>query len=198
MKYFFFFVLFIFSAPLSAQNEEVIEYLNASEFNGKVLLSWSIMQGNTCNGIQILHSTDSINFSQISSIEGICGSTQQSISYSFTDLSPEKNANNYYRLQLDGLGFSWIVSVEVIDLGMNTSIVRPNPLSKTSELLFDNEANFEVFISVYSSSGVLVNMQSTVSEQILLEKSKYTAGLYHYVLTSEESGVFGTGKFVVP
>ena len=198
MKYFFFFVLFIFSAPLSAQNEEVIEYLNASEFNGKVLLSWSIMQGNTCNGIQILHSTDSINFSQISSIEGICGSTQQSISYSFTDLSPEKNANNYYRLQLDGLGFSWIVSVEVIDLGMNTSIVRPNPLSKTSELLFDNEANFEVFISVYSSSGVLVNMQSTVSEQILLEKSKSTAGLYHYVLTSEESGVFGTGKFVVP
>jgi hypothetical protein len=198
MKYFFFFVLFIFSAPLSAQNEDVIEYLNASEFNGKVLLSWSIMQGNTCNGIQILHSTDSINFSQISSIEGICGSTQQSISYSFTDLSPEKNANNYYRLQLGGLGFSSIVSVEVIDLGMNTSIVRPNPLSKTSELLFDNEANFEVFISVYSSSGVLVNMQSTVSEQILLEKSKYTAGLYHYVLTSEESGVFGTGKFVVP
>ncbi|MDG1035791.1 MAG: T9SS type A sorting domain-containing protein [Crocinitomicaceae bacterium] len=198
MKYFFFFVLFIFSAPLSAQNEDVIEYLNASEFNGKVLLSWSIMQGNTCNGIQILHSTDSMNFSQISSIEGICGSTQQSISYSFTDLSPEKNANNYYRLQLGGLGFSWIVSVEVIDLGMNTSIVRPNPLSKTSELLFDNEANFEVFISVYSSSGVLVNMQSTVSEQILLEKSKYTAGLYHYVLTSEESGVFGTGKFVVP
>ena len=198
MKYFFFFVLFIFSAPLSAQNEDVIEYLNASEFNGKVLLSWSIMQGNTCNGIQILHSTDSINFSQISSIEGICGSTQQSISYSFTDLSPEKNANNYYRLQLGGLGFSWIVSVEVIDLGMNTSIVRPNPLSKTSELLFDNEANFEVFISVYSSSGVLVNMRSTVSEQILLEKSKYTAGLYHYVLTSEESGVFGTGKFVVP
>jgi hypothetical protein len=198
MKYFFFFVLFIFSAPLSAQNEDVIEYLNASEFNGKVLLSWSIMQGNTCNGIQILHSTDSINFSQISSIEGICGSTQQSISYSFTDLSPEKNANNYYRLQLGGLGFSWIVSVEVIDLGMNTSIVRPNPLSKTSELLFDNEANFEVFISVYSSSGILVNMQSTVSEQILLEKSKYTAGLYHYVLTSEESGVFGTGKFVVP
>ena len=198
MKYFFFFVLFIFSAPLSAQNEDVIEYLNASEFNGKVLLSWSIMQGNTCNGIQVLHSTDSINFSQISSIEGICGSTQQSISYSFTDLSPEKNANNYYRLQLGGLGFSWIVSVEVIDLGMNTSIVRPNPLSKTSELLFDNEANFEVFISVYSSSGVLVNMQSTVSEQILLEKSKYTAGLYHYVLTSEESGVFCTGKFVVP
>ena len=198
MKYFFFFVLFIFSAPLSAQNEDVIEYLNASEFNGKVLLSWSIMQGNTCNGIQILHSTDSINFSQISSIEGICGSTQQSISYSFTDLSPEKNANNYYRLQLGGLGFSWIVSVEVIDLGMNTSIVRPNPLSKTSELLFDNEANFEVFISVYSSSGILVNMQSTVSEQILLEKSKYTAGLYHYVLTSEESGVFSTGKFVVP
>lgn len=198
MKYFFFFVLFIFSAPLSAQNEDVIEYLNASEFNGKVLLSWSIMQGNTCNGIQILHSTDSINFSQISSIEGICGSTQQSISYSFTDLSPEKNANNYYRLQLGGLGFSWIVSVEVIDLGINTSIVRPNPLSKTSELLFDNEANFEVFISVYSSSGVLVNIQSTVSEQILLEKSKYTAGLYHYVLTSEESGVFGTGKFVVP
>ena len=198
MKYFFFFVLFIFSAPLSAQNEDVIEYLNASEFNGKVLLSWSIMQGNTCNGIQVLHSTDSINFSQISSIEGICGSTQQSISYSFTDLSPEKNVNNYYRLQLGGLGFSWIVSVEVIDLGMNTSIVRPNPLSKTSELLFDNEANFEVFISVYSSSGVLVNMQSTVSEQILLEKSKYTAGLYHYVLTSEESGVFGKGKFVVP
>ena len=41
MKYFFFFVLFIFSAPLSAQNEDVIEYwgLTQNDYNKAVELS---------------------------------------------------------------------------------------------------------------------------------------------------------------
>ena len=122
-----------------SQNEDVIEYLHASEFNGKVLIAWAITQGNTCNGVIVLHSTDSVNFNQIGSIEGICGSTAESIEYDFTHITPEKNAINYYRLSLGGIGFSWIVSAEVIDMGANTSLVRPNPISENSELLFDNE-----------------------------------------------------------
>ncbi|MGY8927636.1 MAG: hypothetical protein ACKVJC_10130, partial [Flavobacteriales bacterium] len=67
--------MFIGFSSLS-QNEDVISHFSATEFNGKVLLTFAITQGNTCNGVVILHSTDSVNFTQVESIEGICGSSQ--------------------------------------------------------------------------------------------------------------------------
>ena len=198
MKYFYLVFLVFCLKSVSAQNGDVLEYFNASKFNEKVLLTWSITQGNTCNGIKILRSIDSVNFSQISSIEGVCGSTQASVSYDFTDLDPVKNERNYYRLQLGSLGFSWIVSVEVVDLGMNKSLVRPNPLMENSELRFDNEANFEVELKVYSSNGILVHKETSSGELILLYKTDYSPGLHYYTIRSEELGSLSTGKFVVP
>ena len=118
MKWFRFVLFFVLSAPLGvayAQNEDVVLNFSATEFNGKVLLTWSVTQGNTCNGILILHGTDTLNYSQIGSIEGICGSTAEVIKYQFTDISPNVNQTNYYRLSLGGIGFSYPVIVDVID-----------------------------------------------------------------------------------
>ena len=180
-----------------AQNEDIIDGLSANEFNGKVLLTWSIKQGNTCNGVLILRSTDSVNFTQIGSIEGICGSTANEIFYDFTDISPEKNAINYYRLSLGGIGFSRIVSAEVIDMGANNSLLRPNPLNEASELFFDNETNSVMTLNIYSNDGILIRSQDTTSEKFILSKSDYAAGMYYYVIFANETKPEIIGKFVV-
>ena len=178
-----------------SQNEDVINHLTATEFNGKVLLTFAIKQGKKCNGVVIYHSVD---FTSIGSIEGICGSSQEQIEYNFTHLDPEKNEINYYRLSLGGIGFSWIVSAEVIDLGANNALLRPNPISQGSELFFDNETNATVILNIYSSAGILVKSEWTTSELFILNAFEFESGMYFYSLQPEGIQPEVKGRFVVP
>jgi len=105
------------SASVSvAQNHPILGKFSISENNGDVYLSWSIIAGSSCNGIQIYRSIDSINFSQIGDIPGVCGSVDFTQTYDFTDNNPVKNKVNYYRLELGNQDFSQIVSIEIIDI----------------------------------------------------------------------------------
>ena len=189
--------MFIGFSSLS-QNEDVISHFSATEFNGKVLLTFAITQGNTCNGVVILHSTDSVNFTQVESIEGICGSSQAQIEYDFTHLDPEKNVVNYYRLSLGGIGFSWIVSAEVIDLGVNKVLLRPNPIAEGSELFFDNETNSVINLRIYSSARILIKSEQTTSELFILNGSEFESGMYFYTINPEGINPEVKGRFIVP
>lgn len=167
------FVFFGLVSSVSAQNEDVISGLDANELNGKVLLTWSIKQGNTCNGINILRSTDSINFIFVGSINGVCGSSSAELPYEFTDLNPVKNKRNYYRLSLGGIGFSWIVSAEVIDVNSNNYMLRPNPIGDSSELHFKNDGSNTVEFIVYNEMGSKVKSLTTINKKIILSQQDY-------------------------
>ncbi len=197
MKYIAVFLFCIIQFGSFAQNEEVIAGFYASELNNKVLLSFSINLGYTCNGVIITRSEDALNFSPIGSIEGICGSTQEEIHYEFTDIEPVKNAVNYYRLDLGGVGFSQVMSVEVIDLSGNNSIIRPNPISEETEIHFDNETNSLMSLAIYTSEGIWVETKYTLNEMFILKKSDYKVGSYFYLIRAE--GILSEikGRFIV-
>lgn len=200
MKWFRFVLFFVLSAPLGVvhgQNEDVVLNFSATEFNGKVLLTWSITQGNTCNGILILHGTDTLNYSQIGSIEGICGSTAEVIKYQFTDVSPNVNQTNYYRLSLGGIGFSYPVSVDVIDAGNEQYIVTPNPVFDESELIFNNENQEEVTITFFNVRGEIVDETTTSQQSITIKQEKFKQGVYFFVLKSDGAMPSFSGKFSV-
>ena len=192
------FLIFGFVSSVSAQNEDVISNLSADEINGKVLLTWSIKQGNTCNGINILRSTDSVNFIFIGSINGVCGSSQEELPYEFTDLDPEKNKRNYYRLSLGGIGFSWIVSSEVIDVTSNNYLLRPNPIVDSSELHFKNDASNIIEFIVYDNMGNKVKSLTTIEKKIILQQQDYKSGMYFFVLINATHNNKISGRFVVP
>ena len=185
------------SFSASAQNEDVVLNLSATEFNGKVLLSWAITQGNTCNGITILHSEDSANFNQIGTIEGICGSTAETIDYQFTDPQPKVNVSNYYRLSLGGIGFSYIVDVEVIDAGDQDYIVAPNPVSSESKLIFNNDNQEEVTITFFNEKGEVVHEEKTSEQSITIGRKQFQQGVYFFVLKAESDENSFSGKFAV-
>lgn len=200
MKWFKLICFLVISSSMSsvyAQNEEVVLNLSATEFNGKVLLTWSVTQGNTCNGINVLHATDTTSYSQIGSIEGICGSTAETIAYQFTDNSPNVNQANYYKLSLGGIGFSYPVNVDVIDAGSQTYIVAPNPVSSESQLIFDNENQENVTITFFNEKGELINEVSSSEQSISINREKFKQGLYFFVLKSEGAIESFTGKFSV-
>lgn len=181
-----------------SQNEDVVANLSASEFNGKVLISWSIKQGNTCNGIQILRSSDSLNFSPVGSISGVCGSSLEDVPYEFTDVDPIKNIINYYRLNLGGIGFSRIVHAEVIDVTANNYLLRPNPISDSSELYFANNASNTILFNIYNSQGQTVHSSKTTSNKIILRKSDFESGTYFFSLIDQVKNSKIKGRFLVP
>ena len=180
-----------------AQNEDVVLNLSATEFNGKVLLTWSVTQGNTCNGITVLHATDTNNYSQIGSIEGICGSTFETIAYNFTDDAPSLNQTNYYKLSLGGIGFSYAVDLDVIDAGNQMYIVSPNPVSDESQLIFDNENQENVTITFFNERGEIVHEESSSQQTVLINRGSFVQGVYFFVLKSDGLMESFSGQFVV-
>jgi hypothetical protein len=180
-----------------AQNEDVVLNLSATEFNGKVFLTWSVKQGNTCNGISIQHATNTLNYNQIGTIEGICGSTAETIAYQFTDDSPSVNQTNHYRLSLGGIGFSYAVNLDVIDTGSETYIVAPNPVSSESQLIFDNENQENVTITFFNERGGVVHEESSSEQSITIDREKFKQGVYFFVLKSDGALESFSGKFSV-
>lgn len=180
-----------------AQNETVVLNLSATEFNGKVLLTWAVTQGNTCNGINVLHGASTANYSQIGTIEGICGSNAETIEYQFTDSEPNVNATNYYRLSLGGIGFSYSVSVDVIDAGSQTYIVAPNPISSESQLIFDNENQEKVTITFFNEKGEIVHEETSSEQSVTINRTKFKQGVYFFVLKSDGAIDSFSGKFSV-
>ncbi len=178
-----------------SQNEEAVPDLTASEFNKKVLLTWTLTQGNTCNGIDVFQSIDGINFTKIGDIEGICGSPEASISYNFTHAFPEKNAVNYYRLRLGALGYTYTTSVEVWDLSGDNYILRPNPISDTSELLFSNDGSKEAVIRIFNAHGNLRHTETTITEKFNLSKTLFASGIYYFEIETLKRKILG--KFIV-
>ena len=189
-------ILLGFSILTQAQNEEVIESFSAEVYNESVLINFRINSGYTCNGIDVLHSTDSVNFGPIYTFEGICGSTTQSIAYEYTHVNPVKNSKNCYRLYLGGPGFSWVINVLVIDL-TNSSLVKPNPLISTSELIFENNAFTEHQLVISNMYGQIVFSETTNGNSFILYRNDFVQGVYDYSIIDLEKENRITGRLIV-
>jgi hypothetical protein len=193
---FFLFLTHVLSTSTClAQEETILEYFNASKVTDQVFLSWKITSGNTCNGIEIQHSLDSMNFSKVGKIEGICGSQSEGVSYNFTHTEPTYNKKNYYRLILGNNEISTIVSIQIIKIEENNYLIRPNPIKTSSELFFKNNNNQLVTITIYNSMGQALSKQETLEDFILIDSRLLSNG--HYYFTLESTGRAIKGKFVI-
>ena len=71
----------IYASICIVNAQSVLNYFNAQVLNAQVVLNWEVRIGNTCDGIEIQHSTDSISFVKIGEIAGVCGSKIENIAY---------------------------------------------------------------------------------------------------------------------
>jgi hypothetical protein len=183
------------SSVLKAQESESLDAINALENNAKVYLRWTMKSGNTCNGIRIYRSLDSTNFNTIGQINGICGSSTESISYDFIDESPTLNAVNYYTIELGSLGFSKVISVEVLDFKSGI-LVRPQPSQANVELVFKNELSDVYSIQIYNLQGKVLLEKSGNSDRFNIDLSYHPNGIYLYKIYNNEKGDLSTGKII--
>lgn len=180
-----------------SQNEDVLDNFTATEFNGNLLLNWVITQGNTCNGIDILHSFDSINFTQIGDIEGICGSAEETIYYDFTHSAIEANTTHFYKLQLGGLGFSWIIKADVYDFGDDNFRLGSNPLGYESKLQVENQNHLALTLQIFDLHGKFLRMSETSNNFFILSKQDYSVGKYLFIVSNSGNSKNIKGEFIV-
>lgn len=194
-----FFILSILIGFTSfSQNETVVGYFNATELNGRVLLTWNIKQGNTCNGVKVEHSIDSLSFTEIGSIEGVCGSNSANVAYEFTHQDPTLNAVNYYRLLMGGIGYSWVISEKIVAIEDVGYTIAPHPVTEQSVLYFENPNNKEYRLSVSSLSGKIAYSEQQIGEQINLGLLGFESGYYYFELQEVGTSTSVRGKFLVP
>ena len=180
-----------------AQHTNILNYFQATENNGKVTLNWQIFAGSTCSGIQIYHSADSINFTQIGEIIGVCGSFTEPVNYSFTDESPQQNGVNYYQLALGTTGKSITVSIKLIDITSTGYQIRPHPLNGSGYIYFDNTGSATHQLTIYNAVGHLLATKFTSANYFVLESTIYSNGLYFFAIANQLNQIRAKGKLLV-
>ena len=192
-----FIVLTILNGGLFAQSHPFLNKFLATRIGDAVYLNWRLKAGSTCNGIQIYRSTDTLSFTKIYEISGVCGAAYESRSYDYTDLSPIKNKINYYRIGLNENGFSQIISLDIISFENDKFQIRPNPIVRESKIYFDNPKNKPYELSVYSLNGSKVFTFQTTNDNFEINGSSLIAGLYLFVISAIDDVQTMHGKFVV-
>ncbi|MBK9524473.1 MAG: T9SS type A sorting domain-containing protein [Bacteroidetes bacterium] len=198
--FFAFTCLFLFTSESRsgfAQSSPVLTKFNGTAYNNQVYLSWEIGQGSTCNGIGVMRSVDSVSFVEIGSIEGVCGSTSEPQSYTFTDLTPQSNRTNYYRLNLGGLAFSSVLKIHVQQIGESGYEIRQNASTGNQVFLFENPSHQKRQFELFSVSGKLVFSQSGTDDFFEIETKSLGSGVYFFSISGREDARIISGKTIV-
>jgi hypothetical protein len=180
-----------------AQEEVNLVSFYLIQNKGEVILNWTIDSGATCNGINIFQSIDSINYTEIGKILGLCGSNNSAVSYDFTDKNPTLNQTNYYKLRLGLSQFSETKTIYLKYTPPGKLIIKPNPSLNKVLIEFNNEAaeNYELIIT--NSSGNKVYVQNNIfSDTVELNTIGWSLGIY-YITLFESGGKLLKDKMIV-
>ena len=128
-------LLFIFGCITFAGSAQRISDFNLFFAGNGVTIKFTILKGTLCNGYNILHSLDSINFKTIYNFPGICGNTSTDESISYFHASPEINKNNYYKIELIPIEVSLVKKIFVFEAADLEAVLYPNPQTGNSDLL---------------------------------------------------------------
>lgn len=196
-KYILTAILFLSFFVIKAQNPPMLVAFEVNRFQNQVVVTWEIESGNLCSGVQVEHSSDSINFTSIYDYPGVCGSSTANERYSFSHTNPISNAKNYYRINLGANGVSEVLSIMFVKVEENGYALFPMPIEPNSKLYFSNDNNETVGIVIYNSTGAITyQSKPTKANEFNLGNIPLPIGLYHFsVVMADKKNI--DGKFVV-
>lgn len=181
---------------MGAQTFFLINNFNLVNIDNKVEVNWTITAGNTCDGITIYRSIDSVNFEIIEIIEGICGSTFENQSFNYIDETPIYNKINYYRLKFGGYPATETQSIKVIDYSANDYYIEPHPANNNSILYFDNPSKLKAILTIYDINGKNIFQQKNENNYFQFASNKFTSGIYFFTIKLENNKTIN-GKFII-
>lgn len=173
---------------IQAQDSTVLENYEVYEVNGNTQLTATIKSGVTCLGINFLRSEDStLNFQTIGEIQGVCGSSTESIRYDYTDMNPPKNKTLYYKIQMGGLGYSNVLSIRIIDSGEEAYLLTPNPCIDNCLIHFKNELRQSNRLRLFNKNGIQLALLETSDNFFEIDVKELPAAVYFFTVENSET-----------
>lgn len=164
-----------------------------------ILLQWSVVSQSNNLGWEVYRSTDKVRFEKVGELVLGAGTTDQLMTYSFTDSSyPAADALYYYLKQIDLSGHTARSSVIAVLLSPARVLPTanelrqnfPNPFNPETTIAFDLKAEMVVELSIYGMTGQ--HVRTLASGQAL------SAGSYSYLWDGlDDSGAkVGSGVYL--
>lgn len=176
------------------QANDVLDSFFITRLGNAIQINFGIKGGTSCDGVILERAGDSLQFTAIDVIPGICGGTYRTEFYSFTDRSPFANATNYYRILPGGTGFSDTLSVYFVPVS-DKFILYPNPSTDSFHMLF-NQVYPRAEVRIYTSNGLLCREWHLSNTDNFLVTPELTNGLY-YLQVSTDGGEQQTEKMLI-
>ncbi len=187
-------VLCCFNA--SAQDPSFVGTFTLTEINsGGISVDWAIHSVNTCDGIDVERSTDSLNFTSVHHIEGICGSIDSPVAYNWFDADPPELTTVYYRLRLGFYGHSMVRSIFYGQLAESQQRIYPIPAREKVTVVLKVKPSSPIAVQLFDLIGQPVLVRNAASgPQVELDVSELPTGIYLYRAVAE--GRTFTGRLV--
>ena len=191
------FLFFLLSTHIFAQR---ILNFKIFQVNQAVFLNFILSKGSSCNGFNVLHSSDSVNFKVIHEDPTICGTSNADEAKNWTHANPIINQLNYYKIQLNPGEMSPVNRIFVNQTNKPNIVLFPNPISTdhdflTIKILGTESLEFDGFIYNQFGNYVLkIENQSTLSNSTI-KIHELSNGLYLIKLT-DGYNLYST-KFII-
>lgn len=191
------FLLFLLCETLYAQRIQKFDAILSGTVVG---VRFSISAGSSCNGYNVLHSIDSVNYYPIYNYAGICGELSKSQDHAFDHLSPTYDIVNFYKIELIGLETSPPRRVYVPSSAKVNMLLYPNPILTNFDALnirVFNANNTRLVGFIYNQSGKPMKTLdfTTKGEYASFNVFDMNNGLY--VLWLTDGYVIYSAKFIV-
>lgn len=161
-----------------AQEGPFLAAFAATDESDAVRIEWTMVAGSTCMGTEILRSRDSSDFVVVGRLEGLCGSIDAPVDYSFTDEGITGFGIWYYRLALGLNGFSPILPVDHQLSSAHALRVFPNPADVRVTVVLRADKGDDVTIEVADASGRPVLRKTAEGAMHRLDVTLLPAGVY--------------------
>lgn len=186
-----------FSLTFAQERTDIIKSFDIENKGKYIKASCVIKSGNTCNGIKLYRSTDTINFSIIGIIPGICGFDDNESYYEFNDTLPVVNDTAYYKMEFGGSGFTETIAIEFLNLNNQSIQIWPNPINDISRIVTLNKDFKDFEYEIFSMSGEKLEKGNGRGDRFIINSDVYADGMYYLkIVNIKDSEVFQT-KFLV-
>lgn len=190
-------VLLFFLTEIAAQSHYLLDNFSAFRDGKRIILTWTIGQGNSCIGIGIYRSKDDLEYEKIHEFFGECGSPSKAQFYSFVDENPIQNSDNFYVLELGFSGRTTPVLVTFEALPDSGSKVVPNPVSDSATIIYLNPNEKMNVLKFFNNSGQLITEITSSKSTVTLPIEQFSPGIYFYEISDFNQNRVSSGKFVV-
>ncbi|MGZ3883413.1 MAG: T9SS type A sorting domain-containing protein, partial [Bacteroidia bacterium] len=138
---------------------------------------------------------DSLNLYQVYVYPGLCGNTGYSQTYTYTDISPNKTAPNFYEVLIPPGDYSQMLKVNSA-ANYSNLLIFPQPAQDVLNITIANLVSYYYEMTIFDRFGRKQGFASgNASGAITLNLSSFEEGVYIFYII-DGSGNAYRGKFI--